>query len=64
MGFVAFGYRDASMTVMQSTRSKMLLGATMAAIGGIGLGIGLHTLWPIIAATLFVAVILAVVMRG
>ena len=46
---------------MQDTRSKILLGAAMVAIGGVGLGIGLHIWWPVVAAAVFVALGLAVV---
>ena len=47
--------------LMQDTRSKILLGAAMVAIGGVGLGIGLHIWWPVIAAAVFVALGLGVV---
>lgn len=52
------------MTFMHSTRSKMLLAATMVAVGGVGLGIGLHTVWPVIVAALFVTAQLGLVRWG
>jgi hypothetical protein len=38
----------------------MVLAATMATVGGVGLGLGLDIWWPIILAAVFVAALSAI----